>query len=120
MNLETYKNKSVKKPWGYYNVIKETPDFKEKLIIIHQNQRLSLQKHEKRDELWKIKQGIAEITLDNKILNLSKNDELFIPRQSIHRVKNIGSNHLIIKEIQTGDYFGEDDIIRIEDDYGRA
>ena len=93
--------------------------YKEKIIIIYQNQRLSLQKHNKRNEFWKIKQGLAEVTLNNKKFNLSKDEELFIPKQSIHRIKNIGNNNLIIKEIQTGEYFEEDDIIRLEDDYGR-
>jgi mannose-6-phosphate isomerase-like protein (cupin superfamily) len=115
-----YKYRAVKKPWGHYNVIKETSLYKEKIITIYQNQRISLQKHEKRNELWKIKQGLAEVTLNNKKFNLAKNEELFIPKQSIHRIKNIGKDYLIIKEIQTGEYFGEDDIIRIEDDYGRV
>ncbi len=112
-------NKRIKKPWGHYDVIKETDRYKEKIITIYQNKRISLQKHEKRDEFWKIEQGIAEVILNSKKLKLSKNDELFIQKESIHRVKNIGKNDLIIKEIQTGEYFGEDDIIRLEDDYGR-
>lgn len=112
--------KIVKKPWGYYHIVSETTEYKEKKITIYQKKRLSLQKHKKRDEFWKIEQGNAEVILNNKKIKLSKNDELFIPRESFHRVKNIGNINLIIQEIQTGDYFGEDDIIRIEDDYGRV
>jgi len=113
------KTNLTNKPWGYYVILETTKKFQIKEIVISPNKRLSLQKHKKRDELWTILKGKAKVTLNDKIINLSKGETIFIPRDNIHRVKNIGFNDLIIKEVQTGEYFGEDDIIRIDDDYGR-
>jgi mannose-1-phosphate guanylyltransferase len=113
-------NKKNYKPWGYYCILQETLSYKEKKLIIYPQKRISLQKHNKRNEMWFIIQGVAEIIINNKTLKLDKNKKIFIPKNAIHRVKNIGTNNLIIKELQTGDYFGEDDIIRFEDDYGRV
>ena len=113
------KTNSINKPWGYYLVLETTKSFQIKEIVIYPNKRLSLQKHKKRDEYWTVLNGKAEVILNDKKLNLLKGESIFIPRNNIHRVKNTGFDDLIIKELQTGDYFGEDDIIRIDDDYGR-
>ena len=120
MEALKYKNDIIKKPWGQYQVLETSKDYQTKEIIVKPQRRLSLQKHKKRDELWTIIKGKAEVILNDKKLKLVKGDEVFIPRNSLHRVKNIGSKNLIIKELQTGEYFGEDDIIRFKDDYGRV
>ena len=107
------------RPWGYYVVLTEEPTCKVKRIVIKPGKRLSLQRHQKRAEHWYIISGEAIVTLDNKILRLNAGQAVDIPRGSLHRIENSGSDQMSLIEIQTGDYFGEDDIERLEDDFGR-
>ena len=92
---------------------------KVKKIVVQQGQKLSLQSHEKRNELWSIIEGEGEITLNEEISPVSKGMIYYIPATTIHRIENIGNKPLVFIEIQTGEYFGEDDIKRYEDIYGR-
>lgn len=107
------------RPWGAYEVILDAKDCKVKRISVTPGQRLSLQYHEKRDELWQIISGEGSITVDDKIFKLYPQDSITIFRRQHHRIHNTGDKDLVFIEIQTGGYFGEDDIIRIQDDYGR-
>ena len=107
------------RPWGNYQVIADEKNYKVKKITVFSHKRLSLQKHYKRQEHWYIVQGTAEVTLDEKIIHLNIHQSIDIPTQSMHRIKNIGIDELVFIEVQTGEYFGEDDIERIEDDFGR-
>ena len=91
-----------------------------KRIEVLPGKRLSYQYHEKRSEAWTIVQGSALITIDGKDFELLKGQSIKIPQGSKHRIENIGKTDLIFIEIQTGSYFGEDDIVRIEDDYKRV
>ena len=108
------------RPWGSFENLLDTEYCKVKRIIVKPGQRLSYQYHHKRSECWVIVQGWAAITLDDKFLSYKTGDVVEIPVGMKHRVMN---NHikedLIFIETQTGTYFGEDDIVRIEDDYGR-
>ncbi|MFC1591623.1 phosphomannose isomerase type II C-terminal cupin domain [Thermodesulfobacteriota bacterium] len=94
--------------------------FKSKRIVVYPQKRLSLQRHRRRDEHWYILDGHAEVTLDDKTLELGPVESVNIPGGCSHRIKNTGSEDVVFIEVQTGDYFGEDDIERLEDDYGRA
>ncbi len=107
------------KPWGYFEVLLETEFSKVKILSIDSNQMLSMQMHEHRSETWYITQGIATVTLENQILELHPGESIVIHKKEKHRVQNFGDEVLEIIEIQTGTYFGEDDIIRFEDIYGR-
>jgi len=107
------------RPWGYYVILADEPAHKVKRIVVKPGKRLSLQKHQKRAEHWYIVSGEALVTLDNQQLNLQAGQSVDIPRGAVHRVENPGSNEMAFIEIQTGDYFGEDDIERLEDDFGR-
>jgi mannose-6-phosphate isomerase len=107
------------RPWGSYTVLEEQPTYKVKRIDVLPGQRLSYQKHEKRSEHWVIVAGRAIVTLEGKDVGLSPGQSIDIPRGAPHRIANPGTALLTIIEIQSGDYFGEDDIIRLEDDYGR-
>ena len=107
------------RPWGEYQVLYDGDDCKIKRITVYSGHRLSLQYHLKREELWHIISGDAKITVDTNEFELLPQDDFFIFRGTKHRIENIGKEDLVFIEIQTGDYFGEDDIIRIEDDYGR-
>ena len=108
------------RPWGFYRVLADEDTFKSKRIVVYPQKRLSLQRHRRRDEHWYILDGHAEVTLDDKTLELGSGESVNIPGGSRHRIKNTGSEDVVFIEVQTGDYFGEDDIERLEDDYGRA
>jgi mannose-6-phosphate isomerase len=108
------------RPWGYYIILADEPDHKVKRIVVYPGKRLSLQKHERRAEHWYVLKGEAVVTLDNRQLTLTAGQAVDIPRGSAHRVENGGSADLVFIEVQTGDYFGEDDIIRLADDFGRT
>ncbi|MCX8044483.1 MAG: glycosyltransferase [Desulfobacterota bacterium] len=108
------------RPWGYYEILAEKKDFKSKRIIVYPGKRLSLQRHAMRDEHWYIQKGRAIVTLDEERFELTPGESVNIPRMVRHRIENIGTDELVFIEIQTGDYFGEDDIERFEDDFGRV
>ena len=108
------------RPWGYYEVLSDQPDHKVKRITIYPEKRLSLQRHQRRDEHWHIISGNAIVRLDSEELRLGKGQSIDILRGAAHRIENRGAENAVFIEVQTGDYFGEDDIERIEDDYGRV
>lgn len=110
-----------KTPWGSWTVLDDKDNFKVKKIIIKPGHRLSYQKHLKREENWFIVQGEAEVTLNDDKKKLVQGDFIYIPFEAKHRMSNISKTEdLIFIEIQRGTYFGEDDIERFEDDYGRS
>jgi mannose-6-phosphate isomerase-like protein (cupin superfamily) len=107
------------RPWGKFEVLYDGEDCKLKRITVNPHGVLSLQSHNHRDEFWRIISGIATMRLGDDEFPLLKGDFIEIPRGVIHRVSNTTDNPLIFIELQTGDYFGEDDIIRYEDIYNR-
>jgi mannose-6-phosphate isomerase-like protein (cupin superfamily) len=107
------------RPWGYYVVLGEQAAFKVKKTVVYPGRRLSLQRHQRRSEHWLIVQGRARVTLNEVELERVAGQSIDIPRESLHRIENIGNDDVVFIEIQTGDYFGEDDIERLEDDFGR-
>ncbi len=121
MNTEPGKFKEEDhRPWGFYEVLLDEPDHKVKRITVYPGKRLSLQRHQKRSEHWHIIKGNAVVTLDDKEIPLGKGESVDIPRGGTHRVANPGQEEMVFIEIQQGDYFGEDDIERFEDDFGRV
>jgi mannose-1-phosphate guanylyltransferase len=117
---ETNNYRKVYRPWGYYDSIDAGLGFQVKRIMVNPGAKLSLQKHQYRAEHWIVVKGIASITLKDKVFNLSENESTYIPIGEIHRIENKEKMPLEIIEIQTGSYLGEDDIIRLEDDYQRS
>ena len=107
------------RPWGKYTVLQDEPEFKVKRIVINPKQRLSYQSHEKRSEHWVLISGRAKVILNDEEHILEVGDSIEIPRNAKHRMENPESEALEFVEIQTGEYFGEDDIVRYSDDYGR-
>lgn len=109
------------RPWGSFTVLKDEPAYKMKQLSVKPGNRLSLQRHFKREEHWLITQGQPEVTLDDVVHRLQPGDYIHIPLQSWHRITNPegASGAVEIIELQLGDYFGEDDIERSQDDYGR-
>jgi len=108
------------RPWGTYLVLDDEPGHKVKRISVDAGKRLSYQFHEHRSEHWFITAGMAVVVLNDVEHELRAGDAIDVPRRSKHRIENPGPDPLIFVEVQYGDYFGEDDIIRIDDDYGRA
>ena len=108
------------RPWGYFQVLADEEQFKAKKIVVKPGQKLSLQSHEHRAEHWVVVEGIARVTCGEKIFFLQPNQSTFIPQGEKHRLENPGKTPLTMIEIQTGSYFGEDDIKRFEDIYGRS
>lgn len=108
------------RPWGKYKILHEDENCKVKIIEVIPGQRLSLQSHEKRSEYWYIITGEGLMTLENLKFPLKAGGKVNIPVKMKHRIENTGIEVLKFVEIQTGSYFGEDDIIRYSDDYGRV
>ncbi len=107
------------RPWGRYEVLQDTPHFKVKCIWVTPGLRLSYQRHRKRAEHWYFVQGEAEVTLNGVISHHVPGGSIDIKIGDLHRVGNVGDTEVIFIEVQIGTYFGEDDIERVEDDFGR-
>jgi mannose-6-phosphate isomerase-like protein (cupin superfamily) len=109
------------RPWGYYEVLSDKEsDHKVKRITVWPKKRLSLQMHNKRKEHWIVISGRARVTVGKDEIPLGPSGAIDIPVGAQHRIENIGDEPLVFIEVQQGDYFGEDDIIRLADDFGRA
>ncbi len=109
-----------RRPWGHFVVLAEEADHKVKRIVVEGGQRISLQRHSRRSEHWFAVSGRALITREEEEFPLGPGGAVDIPRGAWHRVHNKGSVPFVFIEVQRGDYFGEDDIERKEDDYGRV
>jgi mannose-1-phosphate guanylyltransferase/mannose-6-phosphate isomerase len=113
-------HRKVARPWGWYDSVDEGERFKVKRIQVKPGASLSLQMHHHRAEHWIVVKGTAEITNGDKVLLLTENQSTYIPQGQTHRLANPGITPLEIIEVQSGDYLGEDDIVRFEDTYGRG
>ena len=107
------------RPWGMYKVLEKATAWKIKRIEVKPGQRLSYQKHFRRKEHWVVVKGEALVVLDGKDIRLKHGQSVDIPKGAWHRIGNPGKEKLSFIEVQQGDYFGEDDIERSDDDYGR-
>ena len=108
------------RPWGFFRVLEDEPVHKVKRIVVRPGRRLSLQRHWRRSEHWHVVSGRAIVTRDGEDLPLAAGDSVDIPTGVAHRVANPGPEPLAFIEVQRGSYFGEDDIERLQDDFGRA
>ena len=117
--VESDSSKRVYRPWGNYFCVEEDFNWKIKRIEVNPNASLSLQLHKKRAEHWIVVKGIANVELKNKKFKLYENQSCFIPKGEKHRLSNLGDESLVMIEVQSGDYLGEDDIVRFDDKYGR-
>lgn len=108
------------RPWGSFTVLDDASTHKVKSITVEPGHRLSYQQHARRSEHWFVVAGTATVTLDGDELVVPRGAYVDIPLQAWHRIENRGTEPLVFIEVQQGDYFGEDDIVRASDDYGRA
>ena len=110
---------SDRRPWGSYTVLEEDRGFKVKRIEVLPGKRLSYQKHAQRAEHWFVVEGTAKVTLDGAEITVRAGEAIDIPIGAAHRVENPAEDNLVFIEVQRGNYLGEDDIVRLQDDYGR-
>jgi mannose-6-phosphate isomerase len=108
------------RPWGNYLVLYEEEGCKVKKFLVLPGKRFSLQRHRHRGEHWHVVRGEALVTLDGEKIRLQGGDSLDIPQGAVHRIENVGREDVLVVEVQKGTYLGEDDIERLEDDFGRA
>lgn len=113
-------HRKVYRPWGSYDSIGVGPRFQVKRIVVKPGAALSLQKHAHRAEHWVVVSGVAEVTCDDRVFDLHENESTYIPLGSVHRLRNRGTEPVELIEVQSGSYLGEDDIVRLEDVYGRS
>lgn len=115
------KPRREERPWGSYEVLTRGPGFQVKRLSVKPDSRLSYQWHRHRAETWTVARGIAKVTINGKDQMLGPSQSIHVPRTHKHRIANPSSiEPLEIIEVQTGDYLGEDDIVREDDDFGRA
>ena len=107
------------RPWGKYFVLADEPHYKLKRIEVNPGHRLSYQFHHHRQEYWTIVEGEATVIINDEEISLSYGESIFIPQGAKHRIMNLTNQPVAFIEVQTGTYFGEDDIVRLEDDYER-
>lgn len=112
--------KIYERPWGTYQTLAQEDNFQTKILTVNPQGRLSLQKHFKRSEHWIVVAGSPTITVDDTQKIYHPNDYIYIPIDTLHRIENFSDDIVKIIEVQFGSYLGEDDIVRIEDTYGRA
>ena len=125
MNIDSFRNgflsECVERPWGCYASTFEIDGFKTKVFVVKPRQRLSLQSHEHRHELWTIVSGRGICTVDDKVFEVANDSFVTVPKGARHRIENTSDvDDLIIAEVQVGNHISEDDIVRYEDDYGRG
>lgn len=111
---------AVIRPWGWYVTTLQMPGYKTKVFSVKPGCRLSLQIHNRRKEMWSIVKGEGLCTVGNNIIQISENSLISVPCGAKHRIENLAQTDLVVSEVQIGDYVEEDDIVRLEDDYGRS
>jgi mannose-6-phosphate isomerase len=109
-----------RRPWGEFHVLLDAPECKVKRIDVLAGKRLSYQRHKQRSEHWVVVLGRARVTLDGRELDLGEGEHVDIPAGTAHRIENPGPGPMSFIEVQRGSYFGEDDIERLQDDFGRG
>jgi mannose-6-phosphate isomerase len=107
------------RPWGWFETVSEAAGHKIKRLGVLPGQQLSLQKHHQRSEHWVVVQGTASVTLGERVFDLHQGEHCDIALGQVHRIANLTQDPVEIVEVQFGSYLGEDDIVRLQDDYGR-
>jgi mannose-6-phosphate isomerase len=119
-DASVFERETDERPWGSYVVLDEAVDHKVKRIVVLPHKRLSLQVHRLRSEHWFVVEGAGLVTISDATARVGAGDSVDIPVGTAHRVENTGDVDLVFIEVQHGESFGEDDIVRLEDDFGRA
>ena len=116
---EALEHLTTYRPWGSYTILEEGERYKIKRIVVNPGERLSLQMHYHRSEHWVVIKGAAKVTIGEAESHVHENESIYVPKSTLHRLENPGKVPLEIIEVQNGEYVGEDDIVRLDDIYGR-
>ena len=116
---EALEHLTTYRPWGSYTILEEGERYKIKRIVVNPGERLSLQMHYHRSEHWVVIKGAAKVTIGETESHIHENESIYVPKSTLHRLENPGKVPLEIIEVQNGEYVGEDDIVRLDDIYGR-
>lgn len=119
-SILTLEHRYEHRPWGYFEILKDTPEFKSKIIRVNPRSQLSYQSHTKREEHWTITRGSGEVVLNDQVIPVTVGSHVHIPLGAKHRMRNNTDQIMEFVEVQLGTYFGEDDIVRYQDDYKRS
>jgi mannose-6-phosphate isomerase len=119
MDSDVFLVMNEERPWGNFSVLYEAETYKVKRIEVLPGKRLSYQKHSQRSEHWMVVAGVAKVTLNGTEITVNPGSAIDIPLGAAHRIENVGGELLVFIEIQRGTYLGEDDIQRLQDDFGR-
>lgn len=111
---------AVHRPWGSFESVMCGEGYQVKRIVVVPGKKLSLQYHHHRSEHWTVVSGEARVTVGDDIVVLAPDESVYIPLGAVHRLENAGDEDIVLIEVQCGDYLGEDDIVRVEDDFGRV
>jgi mannose-1-phosphate guanylyltransferase/mannose-6-phosphate isomerase len=117
--IEVFEHRTAYRPWGECTILEEGPGYKIKRIVVKPGEKLSLQMHHHRSEHWVVVKGTAKVTIEDKVMYIHENESVYVPKSTPHRLENPGKIPLEIIEIQNGEYIGEDDIVRLDYEYGR-
>jgi mannose-1-phosphate guanylyltransferase/mannose-6-phosphate isomerase len=117
---EASEHTTTYRPWGSYTILEDGPRYKIKRIVVNKNEKLSLQMHHYRSEHWVVIKGTARVTIGEDLKFVHENESVYIPKSTLHRLENPGKLPLEIIEVQNGEYVEEDDIVRVDDVYGRG
>ncbi len=117
---EAMANNAVHRPWGSFESVVCGEGYQVKRIVVSPGKKLSLQYHHHRSEHWTVVSGEAHVTLNEDILILRPDESIYVPLGAVHRLENRGDDDVVVMEVQCGTYLGEDDIVRVEDDFGRV
>jgi mannose-1-phosphate guanylyltransferase/mannose-6-phosphate isomerase len=118
--IEASEHTTTYRPWGSYTILEGSERYKIKRIVVNPAARLSLQMHYHRSEHWVVVRGAAKVTIGEKEIVIHENESVYVPKSTLHRLENPGKVPLEIIEVQNGEYVGEDDIVRVDDIYGRS
>jgi len=116
---EALEHLTTYRPWGSYTILEQGERYKIKRIVVNPGERLSLQMHYHRSEHWVVIKGAAKVTIGETESHIHENESIYVPKSTLHRLENPGKVPLEIIEVQNGEYVGEDDIVRLDDIYGR-
>lgn len=108
------------RPWGFFTILEEKETYKVKKLVVYPGNKLSLQLHHHRDEQWVVAAGTPDLKCDELYKKFREGECLTVPRGSVHRIENNSLEDVVIIEVQNGEYLGEDDIVRLQDDYSRV
>jgi mannose-1-phosphate guanylyltransferase/mannose-6-phosphate isomerase len=118
--IEAFEHRTVYRPWGECTILEERPGYKIKRIVVKPGASIDLQIHPHWNKHWIVVKGTAKVTIEDKVMHVHENESVYVPKSTPHRLENPGEIPLEIIEVQNGDYVGEDDIVRLDDEYRRS